>query len=334
MNVKMIEMMKRLNEADEGGSDAGGTGTAVDVLDSDEEYMQKSEEERARLRGDVAGNPASPATQPAATANGEEQQGQASQSTDGDDSDVTGNTGGGIPRIRFNEVNDRRKALEQENEQLRAQLASTQGHSGTPSQGAQQQQVQENAAPYNIEAAEERYLQLVLDGDTKAATKLRMEINSVLQDAAYSRFAQESAAQQQTADAQKTVANLLQSYPWLDEPEGAEALDLIEASVAMKVSRGVSRAQALDEAVNAIAPRFAPTTTPPRVVQQEGSRVDIRVQRANERGAHDSQLQPAQLQAGLGNRATAPQIDGTKLTDEEYEALPEAERKKLRGDTI
>lgn len=60
----------------------------------------------------------------------------------------------------------------------------------------------------------------------------------------------------------------------------------------------------------------------------------MRVQRANERGALDSQLQPAQLQAGLGNRATAPQIDGAKLTDEEYEALPEAERKKLRGDAF
>ena len=333
MNVMLIKLTKRLNEAGEGGSDAGGTGAAV--LDADEAYMQMSEAERSRLRGDDAHDAVNPEALAAVVASDGEEQSPGTQPADSDDSGAVGTTGGGIPRVRFNEVNDRRKALEAEVEQLRAQLAGTQRPGNVASSSVQQQEAPQTAPDvYDIEAAEERYLQLVLDGDTKAATKLRMEINGVLQDAAYSRFAHESATQQQTLEAQKTVATLLQSYPWLDEPEGAEALDLIEASVTMKVSRGVGRAQALEEAVNAIAPRFAPTAPPSRGVHPDAGRVDIRVQRANERGALDSQLQPAQLQAGLGNRTTPPQIDGAKLTDEEYEALPEAERKKLRGDTF
>ena len=335
MNMLLIKLMKRLNEAGEGGSDAGGADTAVEVLDADDDYMQKSAEERARLRGDDARGAVNPEALAAVLAKEDASQLPSDgRPTDAEDADASANSGTGIPRARFNEVNDRRKALETEVEQLRAQLASAQPAAGSAPARPPQQAPQAAPEPYDIEAAEELYLQLVLDGDTKAATKLRMEINGVLHDAAYSRFAHETAAQQQTAAASKTVDALLQSYPWLEGPEGVEAMDLIEASVIMKVSRGTSQAQALKEAVNAIAPRFAPGAHPIGGVRPDTRHVDIRAQRANERGALDSQLQPAQLQAGLGNRATAPQIDGVKLTDEEYEALPEAERKNLRGDAI
>jgi len=334
MNMLLIKMMKRLNEAGDGGSDAGGTATAVEVLDEDEDYMQKSPEERARLRGDDARGAVSPEALAAVASSDGQQQTPGAQPAEVEESDAAGNTGGGIPRVRFNEVLNQRKALETEVEQLRAQLASAQPTPGAAPAQHQQQAPQAAAEPYNIEAAEERYLQLVLDGDTKAATKLRMEINGVLQDAAYSRFASETVAMQEDAAMKRATNTLLQSFPWLDEPEGAEALDLIEASVFMKMNRGVPRVQAVEEAVNAIAPRFAPASAPSRGVQPPAGHVDMRVQRANERGALDSQLQPAQLQAGMGNRATAPLIDGTKLTDEEYEALPEAERKKLRGDLV
>lgn len=334
MNMLLIKMMKRLNEAGDDGSDAGGTATAVEVLDEDEDYMQKSAEERARLRGDDARGAVDSEALAAVASSDGQQQTPGAQPAGAEESDAAGTTGGGIPRVRFNEVLNQRKALETEVEQLRAKLASAQLTPGAAPAQPQQQAQQAAPEPYNIEAAEERYLQLVLDGDTKAATKLRMEINGVLQDAAYSRFSYESAAQQETAAAYKTIDTLLQSYPWLEGPEGVEAMDLIEASVIMKVNRGASQAQALDEAVNAIAPRFAPASAPSRGVQPPAGHVDIRVQRANERGAQDSQLQPAQLQAGMGNRATAPLIDGAKLTDEEYENLPEAERKKLRGDLV
>lgn len=79
----------------------------------------------------------------------------------------------------------------------------------------------------------------------------------------------------------------------------------------------------------AIAPRFAP---PYGVRQEGGASGDMRIQRANERGAAHSLQQPPLPQAGMGNRATPVQVDTSKLSDEEYMALPEAERKKARGD--
>ena len=50
------------------------------------------------------------------------------------------------------------------------------------------------------------------------------------------------------------------------------------------------------------------------------------------RNAADAMLQPTAVQAGIGNRAQAAKLDIDNLTDEEYAALPPAERKKLRGD--
>jgi hypothetical protein len=35
---------------------------------------------------------------------------------------------------------------------------------------------------------------------------------------------------------------------------------------------------------------------------------------------------------GIGNRATQGRIDVTTLTEAQFEALPDAEKKKLRGD--
>jgi len=56
------------------------------------------------------------------------------------------------------------------------------------------------------------------------------------------------------------------------------------------------------------------------------------LERADKRGAADSMLQPAAVQAGMGNRATAPKIDGsTKLTDDQISSLSQAEMDKALG---
>lgn len=335
MNILMKRLLARLQDpADDDGSDAGGAGTGAQggstVLDDDDAYMNLPTEERSRLRGDdtvealnpetlaalVASAPPSPEPSPA----------------DPDEAATGVDKGGGIPRARFNEVNDRRKVLEQENEQLRAQL-SARGGDAVPAPTHAPASVPAPAAPaFNFQEAEEQFAQLMLDGDTKGAAALRMQINAAIEESAYARFQQATVQQQESARTQQTVASLLESFPWLDGPEGQEALELIEGAVLMKVNRGVPQAQALTEAVNTIAPRFAPGNHPNKGVQGGGESGDIRVQNANLRGAQDSQLQPAALQAGIGNRATPVQIDASNLTDDEYMALPEAERKKLRGD--
>lgn len=269
----------------------------------------------------AAAAPAAPAPAPAQTAAAE---------TDEDG----GKGGGGIPRARMNEVVRQREAaqaeaaeLRRENERLRAAQSGA-----APAGSATAAAPAPAAQAFDVDAAEDQYMQALMDGDVKAARELRGKINAHIGDAALARFTEVTTNQQAAVKAASTVDELLQTYPWLDEPEGAEALELIEASVALKMSRGTPHHQALAEATNAIAPRFVPDGHPSRALPAKQGAVDTRTQRADQRGAADSLLQPAAVQAGMGNRATPAQVDATRLSDDEYMALPEAERKRLRGD--
>lgn len=253
----------------------------------------------------------------------------ADASPGGDDGEDAGKPGGGIPRARFNEVNDRKKALESEVEALRAQLAAAGGGGAAP---APAPAAAPQPAPVDMDALEEQYTQALLDGDSKAAVAIRKQINQHIEEAALQRFEQVTQQQQVAAKSQDVVANAIATYPWLDEPEGAEALELIEASVRSKMASGVPHHVAMAQAIATIAPRFAPAGTPSRELPNGGAPVDTRLDRANKRGAADSLLQPAAVQAGMGNRATAPKIDeSTKLSDEQIEGLSKAELEKSLG---
>lgn len=315
MNIR--ELKRRLLpcsgflQADEGG--AAGTGTTTEeVLDLGNDETGES--------ADAVPAPA-PAPAPAAP----EDEGGGGE----DDGEDAGKTGGGIPRARFNEVNDKRKALEMENEELRAQLAAAARGTGTaaPAPAAAPQ-----PAPVDVDALEEQYTQALLDGDSKAAVALRKQINQHIKDTALQEFEQVTQQHQVAAKAQDVVAEALTAYPWLDQEEGAEALELIEASVLAKTATGVPRHVALAQAIASIAPRFAPEGTPSRGLAGKEPPVDTRLRAADLRGAAHSQLQPPAVQAGMGNRATAPKIDeSTKLSDEQIEGLSKAELEKSLG---
>lgn len=327
----MNPMLKRLlarymAPAGDDGTDTSGT----DTVDDDDAYMALSADERRRLRGDSATDEPGADTPAAPVAAGEQHPGQGEAAAAGAESDDAGGDkgGSGIPRARFNEVNDRRKVLESEVEELRAQLSARNG-AAAPAPAAQPA-----AQAFSIPEAEEQYAQLMLDGDTKAAAALRLKINTAIEVSMLERFQQNSVSERERGQANEAVDQMMQQFPWLESPDGAQALELIEASMVMKVQRGIPHAQAIRESVQAIAPRFAPhAATAPYGVRQDGAASgDMRTQRANERGAAHSLQQPPLPQAGMGNRATPVTVDTSQLNDEEYMALPEAERKKARGD--
>jgi len=340
MNPLLKKILSRyMAPAGEEGTDTSGTDTAV--ADPDDDYLSLSEEERRSQRGDLDGDDLNQeALQSLIASEGGEggggqppTSGEATHGVEDDGTGGQGTRGGGIPRSRFNAVNDERKAALERAAALEAELAQLRG--GQPVQTAAPATAPAPAAErrqLDVAQAEEQYAQLMLDGDTKEAAKLRMQINAAIEDSAFERYRQANAASAAQARDLETAASLVQAYPWLDEPEGAEALDLIEASMALKVSRGMDKNQALIEAVQTIAPRFAPAGHPPGGIQGQGGSVDIRPARAAQRGAQHSMLQPPSVLAGIGNRATAAAIDPLKITDDEHVALPEAERKRLRGD--
>ncbi len=305
--------------------------TQDDNVLTDDEYDALPADERSRLRGDGEASPAASAPAAPAVAGANDD----SATEDGQAED--GKSSPGIPRSRLNEVTQQRReaeqraaAMEADNALLRAQLAElTAGRSPAAQAPAASAAAAPAAPSFDVDEAEEQYAQLLMEGDTKGAAALRRQINQSIVASTLDHVAQNSASQRSQAAAAETVEALLTQHPWLGTEDGQEALDLIEASAAMKVQQGMSLADALLDATQRIAPRFAP---PAGGGQGGGQSGDMRVQRAIERGATHSLMQPANTAAGMGNRAAPPNVDTSKLSDDEYMALPEAERRKARGD--
>ena len=293
-----------MKPAEEGGGDGGGAAGATaeeEVLD-----LGNDDQPESGTASKEAAAAATPAPAPAPdTASGE----------------GTGATQN-VPYARFREVNESKRQLEE-------QLAAMQQEVQALKAGRQPAAAPATApapAAFDVDAAEEQYAQALLDGDAKAASAIRRTINQHIEDSAVQRLEQTSRQQESATKAQDVVSQALEVYPWLDQEEGAAALELIEAMVKAKTATGMPRHLALADAIATIAPRFAPDGTPSRGLPNGGAPVDTRLERANKRGAADSLLQPAAVQAGMGNRATAPKIDGnTKLTDEQIAGASKAE---------
>ena len=174
----------------------------------------------------------------------------------------------------------------------------------------------------------------MLEGDTAKAKEIRKEINAHLRE--------QAAVEVETRNNARTLANNLQSastqavedFPYLDTPDGEFALGLIVAQRNADIARGVPAHVALANAVQKIAPRFAPDgqTTPTKGLPGGKPAIDTRTQQAIERGAADSLRQPASIQAGIGNRADSVRINVQSLDEDQFANLSIADKKRMRGD--
>lgn len=335
MNIR--ELKRRLQPysgymkpAEDGGADGGGA-AVEEKPDMGNDLDPEPAEARANTAdGGAGGGDGDPPAGDSTEAEGE----------DGEDGQG-GKRSVGIPKGRFNEVNEERKEalrkLEEANAELERLRAATakQTPEAKPAAAAAPTPAAD-AQEFDVDAKEQEYAAALFEGDGKKAAAIRREINAQLVTEATTR-AREVAATEFTARESKTllqaaVQTAVAAYPWLNEPEGADALDLIVAARDQRIGKGMPAHLALMEAVNKIAPKFAPDTdTPSRVSEKPESAKDLRTPAAIARGLADSGRQPAAAQAGIGNRATAARIDFQNLTDAQLDSLPVEELRKALG---
>lgn len=339
MSMLLKKLMTRLQApADDVGADTGGTGTATE--DRGDDFTPTADDVAAA--GDEAGAAGGDSDPDGATA-GAEGEGEAAATDAGDQAGK--HSSGTIPKARFDQVNQKRKdaeaALAESNKELeryRAQEAATAKAPATPAPAAATPaQAPAAAAAPDMEAQEEAYEQALIDGDTKKAAQIRREMNESMRaqvKAEAKAEAVQELTERQTAQLLNTTAqNVSAAYPWLDKPEGATALKLIVSMRNTLVNDGMPIHLALLEAANTIAPKFAPDEeTPSRDSATGQPAKDLRPAAALARGAADSTAQPPALQAGIGQRATAGRVNVGQMSEEQFDALPLAEKKRLRGD--
>lgn len=328
MNPLLRKLLARYQApAGDDGADTGGTG----VLDLEEDGPED--------RGDVV--------VPAAAKGGDGGAGDPPADTgtaapgDDDDEGAQGGKPSGIPKGRFNEVNEQRKEAERRAEAAERELAALRAAAQKPLAAPAAPSTAATAADpaFDEDAKEEAYAEALMSGDTKAASAIRREINAHVRAEAAAQARQHAQSEYEhraTANALQAETDLaLKTYPYLDTEEGTEALELIIASRNARMAKGMPIHEALRAAVAAIAPKFAPASAgdpPGKVLPGAAAKTDSRPAAALARGAADSTAQPPAVQAGIGNRAAAARIDVEALTDEQFSALSIEEKKRLRGD--
>lgn len=227
-----------------------------------------------------------------------------------------------IPKSRFDEVNNKKNELQQELADARLLIESM--RAPKPAQA-------EQATPaVDLKALRAQSREALMDGDLEKVAELDDLIDAEVIRVAEDRFAQRQASQQTAQSLQSASVQAVADFPYLDTPEGEEALDLILASRNAKIARGMPPAEALRTAVASIAPKFAPET--PLGFAPGSTATDTRTAAALARGATDSTLQPPSVKAGSGNRAAAGRVNVNDMTEEQFENLAPAEKKRMRGD--
>lgn len=329
MNIR--ELKRRLQPysgymkpAEDGGAEGGGTATEEKPdMGNDLDPDQPDDQATSEGAGGDGGEPLAGSNTDAEGEDGADGQG--------------GKRSAGIPKARFNEVNEERKEalrkLEAAEEELKRLRAATEKPAATPAPAAAPAAASDDA---DIDAKEQEYAEALYAGDGKKAAAIRREINAQLVQQATAQ-AREVAATEFTARESKTllqaaVQTAVAAYPWLNDPEGADALDLILAARDQRINKGMPAHLALIEAVNKIAPKFAPDgDTPSRVSEKQEPAKDLRTAAAVARGVADSDRQPPAVQAGIGNRATPNRIDWKALDEDQFAAVPKDELRKALG---
>lgn len=242
-----------------------------------------------------------------------------------------------VPHSRFNEVNTALKAERAERLRLEEELARAKGGAGAKPEGNEEQ-----PKPYDFDAAEDRYMDAVLDGDKEKARSIRAEIRAEERKAFEAEGAKAgklSAAEElrqrdalvEQSSMQRVLEQAIEKYPFLDHKSKAANADAIEDVVARRdfyIRQGKSPSKALAMAVEKVAPRYDDKGGEP--ARKPGEKPAASEEQIRKNLGREKQI--PQTPAGVGERGK--DIDYSKLTDDEFDALPAEEKRKARGDFV
>jgi len=227
-----------------------------------------------------------------------------------------------IPKKRFDEINERRKAAERRLAELEAERKAS-----DPGQ----------YVDFDFDAKEELYAQHVLDGDLAKAKEIRAEIRRAEQ-AAFEKMAENRAMkvgerQKLQSELDSTIVELNAAYPVYDPSSPSYDQDVVDETLELQrgfIDRGYTPAVALRRAaeyvaaVNGLQPAAEMTAVaePEKVVPIKKPDIAKKIAAAEK--------QPPKQQGR--NSASEALLDLDSMSEEEFDALPESKRRALRGD--
>jgi len=307
---------------------------------SDDGEAGKEEEDGEESAGEDEGkegeDEAAAAAAGEADESGEEAEAEAAEAEGDDDGEASGEASKpqGIPKRRFDEVNERRKAAEQELADLKAvKVAEEEGEAET----------------FDFDAKEDEYMELLLDGKTDEAKVIRREIRTAEQAAWTSQTKSETHSEIQQSDAEGEITSLSteaeKMFPCFDEDH--EDYDSAITGKVLTYYRGYLVGEEFDNMPDAFVAALAD------VVEQYGLvdkyKVDMggepkpkpkkddpppKKDTANKEKLSEQAHTPA-IKAGKGaDEAGVAAPDIMEMTDEDMDKLSEKQLARMRGDYV
>ena len=235
-----------------------------------------------------------------------------------------------IPKARLDEALQKQKALQKQLQELTKQPPV----------------VAEEPASYDFGEAEEKYQELLLDGESKKASELRLEINTnLMKSIAWDLQLQTNESIDQKIS-QTTELSLLQQkadelanmYPELNENSTKLDQALLDEVIEMRdayIGRGYEPVDALEKSVNYVAKFNGLGTEVASTMGTQAPEDEVAKKRAEvSRKLDAAQSQPPEMAGESSASRGETNINIETLTDEEFAALPESTLARLRGDLL
>lgn len=234
-----------------------------------------------------------------------------------------------VPKARLDEVLAKQKALQKQLDEIH--LANEK------SQGAPE--------AYDFDAKEVEYQNMVLDGETAKAVGLRREIRKAereqLEFEMRAEMAQTVSQDRQMTALQQAANAMEEAYPVFDRNAEEFSEEMTNEVVELRdafIMKGYEAVDALSKAVRYVVKDHDLDTDDQKVPSLAGTAVKSdelakkRSQVSKKLRAADAQ--PPSLPGESSSSHGEKGFDLSSMTEEEFDALPEATLKRLRGDII
>ena len=235
-----------------------------------------------------------------------------------------------VPKSRLDEVLAKQKALQKQLEDMKKA----------------QEPPADAPEAYDFAAKEREYMNLVLDGKEAEAVQLRQEIRTAEKtqlEFDMSQKMQQTVSQNAQATALQAAANELEAnFPVFDQNSAEYNADYTQEVIDLRDAfsvQGFDAVDALSKAANFVikdhglaeeAPQQSTLTQSAAPVQDEVAKKRAEVNKKLNAAKSQPPELPGESSAARGEKA----LDISTMTEDEFNALPEATIKRLRGDLL
>lgn len=242
-----------------------------------------------------------------------------------------------IPKSRLDKALKQRDELRERSLWLEEQLEKLINISAQP----KQQEPQTPPAPtYDFDLAEEQYANLLIEGDTVKAAKLRKEIEFERQKEIRNLIADikksnedEVSAKIKSANETEKFNTLIKSYEGKytflnadSDDANEEAIDTINALMSGYLAKGNSKSEALKKAVEKVVPMYSKETPAKKSLGKE------RKIEAGKKAANAAKSQPTKTKSSTSTTIDSSKLNIAKMSERDFAKLTPRELKALRGD--